>query len=729
MKIRKIQAILMMMGVLFIAESVHANGIPWPRRHWRRPIIHRTHPLQLKYHRVNVAINNGVAVTKVDEAYYNPNRRQFEGSFIYPLPGDAVVTRFAMSVNGKMQKGELLDANKARGIYTRIVRSLKDPGLLEYMGTKAFRLRIFPVPARGTKRVQIEYTRILRGTGGLFSYINPLGTDRFTSHPPKQVTFNVVLKSRLPIKTVYCPTHKVQIIRKSDHEVKVSYETSNYAPKKDFRLFYAVSRKSFGMSIMTYRVKGEDGYFMALLAPKQKISRKDIVKKDVVFVLDRSGSMQGQKMEQAKKALRFCVNALSRGDRFNIVPFSTESENWKERLVDVSPETIRLARKYIGKLDASGGTDINGALSSALAMKPSNSKRPFMVIFLTDGEPTVGVISTEQILKNMKKRNRKGTRLFVLGIGNQLNTKLLDKLAEENRGDRSYISESENMEVKISNFYSKIAYPVLANLKLKFKGLKAYDIYPKKLPDLFRGSQLVVMGRYKNPGMKSARLSGVINGEKHLFTYESAFAADNQKHMFLPRTWASRKIGYLLDNIRLNGMKPELKKEVARLAKKYGIITPYTSYLVLEDVRRRPRSFTNRVLGGTIAPRRWGRSAEKSFSDMGASGGAGAVSASTGVRAMKKMETASEATGAYARDSQGRRAIKTAGDKTFYRNGTVWTDSTYKGKGRKVSVAYLSDKYFKLLERHKILAKYFAVGEQVVVVYKGVVYKVTPAEE
>jgi Ca-activated chloride channel family protein len=736
MRRRTLALLAVLFGLLITTAPVWANGIPWPRpphprppRPIPRPWPIPRHPLQLKEHHVKVDITDGVAVSRIDEVYYNPNPWQFEGSFLYPLPGDAAVSRFAMSINGKLQEGELLDAEKARRIYTDIVRRMKDPGLLEYMGMKAFRLRVFPVPPRGEKRVRIEYTRILKGTAGLFSFENPLGTDRFTSHPPRQVTFDVTIRSKLPLKTIYSPSHPVHIMRKGDHEARLSFEMTNRTPKKDFRLYYSVSEKAFGMSLLSFKAPGEDGYFMAILAPKQRVDAVEIVKKDVVFILDRSGSMAGEKIEQARKALRFCVNSLSAGDRFTIVPFSTEAETWKESLVAAIPENVRSARTYIDSIRAMGGTNIDGALQRAMAMKPPDSDRPFMVVFLTDGEPTIGETSTPAILNNVRKYNVSGTRLFAFGIGTKLNTHLLDKLAEQNGGDREYVAPNEDLEIKVSNFYSKIAHPVLAGLVLDFPGLGAYDVYPKRLPDLFRGSQLIVMGRYKNPGMKAVKLTGELNGKSRSYVYESTFAGRDTGTAFLPRTWASRKIGYLLDHIRLHGENRELKQEIVRLAKKYGIITPYTSYLVLEDVKRHARRPSSRIFRGFAEAPEATRRADEGRARMRLKGGAGGVDASKELKKMRKAGKPSAPSREFARDARGREMIRTAGEKTFYRSGEVWMDSAYDGKAQTVKVAYLSDAYFDLLARHRSAVKYFSVGSRVIVVLADGIYEVTREKE
>ena len=733
-KMRLVSAVALV-SVLLWCSTVMANGIIVPRP-WRHPVPppEPPRPANVVSARVDAKIDDQAARTVVEEVFENPNPFPLEGEFIFPLPPDAAVSEFSFWIDGKEMKGELLDAEKARGIYQDIVRSMKDPALLEYVGMKLFKLSIFPIPPRAESKVKLSYTEVLKNDAGLCTYRYPHSTNKYSSRPLKKAVIVIDLKSKVAIKSIYSPTHKVDVAKKDDNSAKISYEESDVLPDKDFVLYYTLTDKDFGLNFLTFRRASQDGYFMALLSPKQEVAKTDIVSKDIVFVLDTSGSMREEsKIEQAKKALDFCVSSLSEGDRFNIVAFATEPRNFRNELQNVTKENIEAARAFVKELSPTGGTNINDTLLAALKMFTKSERTPMMV-FTTDGEPTVGVMDPKSILENVKKANTSNIRIFVFGVGYKVNTHLLDKLADENRGAHDYITPAENIEVKISNFYDKIANPVLSDVKLTFEGVDTYDMSPSAMPDLFKGSQLVILGRYKGQGQKAVRLKGNVSGKEKEFVYEANFKETDDSSDYIPRLWAIARIGFLLDQIRLSGEKAELKDEVVRLAKEFGILTPYTSYLVVEDLDRRrlagrPEEAPGFAGGGEVARKlsedrgRLKEQEEESAKEKGAD----AVERSKQLSDLKKAgDKPAEAAGEKILDRSVRDIVKQVGDKTFYalENG-VWCDYEYKKEMETTKVKYLSDEYFELMNKNPKLAKYFSIGKSAIVVFEGKAYEVT----
>lgn len=542
-------------------------------------------PLAIKYHRVDVAIEGQVAQTKVDQAFINHTSRQLEATYVFPLPKEASVSDFAMFMNGKRVSGELIERNKARRIYQDIVRRMRDPGLLEYLGGNLFKASVFPIPPRGVQKVELSYSQVVSMDGGICQYTYPLKTGEKASRVQDDFTVRVKLKSTVPLKSIYSPSHEIDITRKGNHEASVGLEASGVSLDKDFVLYYTASEKDFGLSLLTHRKKGDDGYFMLLISPKAELSDAEIAQKDMCFVIDTSGSMSGEKIDQARQALKYCVNSLRAGDKFNIVRFSTDVENFSEGLQAASKQNLKKAIDFIDQLAARGGTDINSALRAALAMK-TDAARPYLVVFLTDGKPTIGEVSEDAIVKNVADRDARVPRVFTFGVGYDVNTHLLDKVAARSRGASEYVKPAEDIEVKVSRFYDKASRPVLADLALDVGQAGLYDVYPKQLPDLFSGMQLLVLGRYKKDGHVAIKLSGQLNEQKKELVYEGDFPADAADNRFIPQLWATRKIGYLLEEIRLHGQQKELVDEVIALSKEHGVMTPYTSYLVVEDERR-----------------------------------------------------------------------------------------------------------------------------------------------
>jgi uncharacterized protein YegL len=301
----------------------------------------------------------------------------------------------------------------------------------------------------------------------------------------------------------------------------------------------------------------------------------------MVFVFDTSGSMSGDKIKQARDALKYCVGRLQESDKFNVIRFSTDVDAWRDAGMAATESNRTEAIKFIEGFEARGGTDINGALGKALA--PAGEEgRMRVVVFLTDGKPTVGTTVAADVLEAVKKARKSDTRIFVFGVGHDVNTHLLDKIGVDHGGVSQYVEPKEDIEIKVSGFYDKISHPVLAKPAVKITGVTVRDVHPGELADLFAGGQITIFGRYKGNGKVTIKLTGDINGKPQEYKFEGVFEAKSVENAFIARLWATRRVGYLLDQIRLHGEEKELKDEVIQLSKEYAIMTPYTSYLVLE---------------------------------------------------------------------------------------------------------------------------------------------------
>ncbi|MBI2944336.1 MAG: VWA domain-containing protein [Candidatus Wallbacteria bacterium] len=711
-------------------------------------------PLVLKKHKVQVTIDNLVAVTKVDQVFANNTSRQLEATYVFPLPAGASVTEFALWIDGKRQKAEMLEKEKARSIYEEIVRQRKDPGLLEYVGENLFQARVFPIPPNGDQRVEIVIQQPLAMDAGLAEYRYPLKGLR--ESPPQELTIDVSISSQIPIKSVYSPSLAVAVHKTDDRTAKASFEDARAVPENDFSLFITSSEKEFGLNLLASRKPGEDGYFMLMLAPKQELDKNAIVTRDVCFVFDCSGSMRGEKMEQAKAALKYCVQALNPGDRFNVLRFSTDVDGFAPSLLDAKPEEIRRAVAWIEKLEAVGGTAIDEALGAGFKQL-DGSTRPAVLVFLTDGKPTVGATDAQVIAQRAAKSNTRSARLFALGVGVDLNAKLLDQLAEDGRGVPVYVAPQEDIEVKVSGFYSKISQPVLTDLALDFGKIATSQVYPSKLPDLYQGSQLVLYGRYKDGGDTAIKLSGTRNGQKVEFAYDAKFPAEELERDFIPRLWATRRVGYLLDEIRRNGEQAELKDEVIQLARKYGIVTPYTSYLVVDEreqlaaqpeppmdgamhrqkrdgvfpVAAKPaleesRRSSEFAGGGAAAPSAPAPAQAWSPADKDAAGAPGMnladyIGAESGARAVEASKAVQELKSADApgKAERSRAAEREVEGRTFTLSDGVWTDTAYKTGMPELKIKYGSQAYFDIAFGRADLKKALALGEKVVIVANG----------
>jgi Ca-activated chloride channel homolog len=756
---------LCFLTTLFLVASVAADGliiIHHPPDRIRPPVPPHRHPfapLEVTYHRVKVGIKDQVAHTEVDQEFFNPNPQRLEGDYIFPIPKGAQIDKFSMDIDGKMVDAELLDAAKARSIYEDIVRRLRDPALMEYAGQGLFRVRVFPIEPHSSKRIVLKYTELLRRDGNLMAYSYPLNVEKFSAQPLKQVAIKVDVESQQALKTVYSPSHKVDVNRHGDHRAVVGYEDSNIRPNTDFQLFIGTEpRDDVGFSLMTFNdaQDGDGGYFLLLLSPGAWAGDDRILKKDVVLVMDTSGSMAGEKLEQARRALKFCVANLNDGDRFEVVRFSTEAEALFGRLQNATSDNRRRAATFVDGIKPIGGTAIEDAL--LVALKPLSGRlekdRPFMIIFLTDGQPTIGNTDDKTILANVAKAvGDAGVRVFCFGIGTDINTHLLDGLAEKTRALSQYVLPSEDIEIKVSDFYSKISSPVLAGLNLEVDGpVRVSKIYPAALPDLFKGDQLVVTGRYSGSGGVPLSIKGSVNGRERRITHQGEFAAVGKavEHSFIPRLWATRRVGYLLDEIRLRGENPELRDEVAALVRRYGIVTPYTSYLIVEDEKRRNVPQELRVMRPETDAAGRGRAQESYRSFMKAKSGSEAVAGSKATEALKRASAPAPATQAAdslarvgaagkmptdAAARSERKAMERAAaeesrfvqGRTFYRNGDVWVDQhvSEQPRAKRVRIQFASNEYFELLKKHPETQPWLALGTKVTLLLDGTIYEIS----
>jgi len=559
---------------------------PYPRfPHPMPPIRHfPLAPLEIASESIDAKIKDQIATVSIDQEFYNPNPQRLEGTFLFPIPKGAQLDKFKMEVGGKMVEAELLSADKARGIYEDIVRRAKDPALLEFEGRDCLRVRIFPIEPNSHKKIHLAYTQLLKLDSGLVDFRVPISSEKYSAKPISHLSLNLDLESSTPLKTIYSPTHTVDLQRPSPRRATLKLDEKQLASDKDFELIYGAEKSEVAIRLLTHRDEG-DGYFLLFASPGIDAAEKSVVAKDVAFVLDTSGSMSGQKIEQARNALLFCVRNLNEQDRFEVLRFSTETEPLFHELRAASKDNIHRAESFIEKLQAQNGTAIDDALRQALDLHSADSSRPFVVIFLTDGLPTVGETREERILANVHDR-AKSSRIFCFGIGNDVNTHLLDKIAEDTRAFSQYVMTGEDIEVKVSSFFSKIRDPLLANIKLDVTGssdIRLIKQYPSALPDLFKGEQLILAGRYSGSGKATLKLTGTVNGETKTFAEKLEFSEKNSDHEFIPRLWATRRVGALLDQIRLNGENKELRDEITDLARQYGIVTPYTAYLIMED--------------------------------------------------------------------------------------------------------------------------------------------------
>jgi Ca-activated chloride channel family protein len=685
-------------------------------------------PLTLTEHTVDATIDEQVAVVEVSHTFENASRFPVEGQFLFPLPKDAQVSRFRMEVDGKELAGELLAADEARAIYEAIVRKNIDPALLEMVDHRTFRASVFPIPPGQSRTITLRYDATLPAEGATVTFSYPLQGQLVTRGPgpvpmprpmppmrgearrpetnrPERSTHTEIridLRSDRGIGAVYSPSHDVEVNRADGRRVTARYTHKGRLDGRDFVLYVTRNNDAVGATLLSHRPYGDrPGYFMMMLTPGVDETLEASLPRDIVFVLDTSGSMAGDKIAQARDALKYCVQRLGEHDRFGIVAFNTDVDAFHESLAPASAKEDALF--FIDQLEARGGTNIDAALRTGLGLLDGG--RQGILVFLTDGLPSSGETDESAIRKKAAEVHQRKVNIFSFGVGYDVNTRLLDGLAAESGAFADYISPEENIEERVGGFYEKIRYPVMADLKLSIEGADAYALSPYPLTNLYKNGQVIVAGRYRKPGPAEITLTGTLDGRAQTFRYTFDLPERERERDFVARLWAQRRVGALLDEIRRHGENEELKDEVIALAKEFGIVTPYTSYLVTEDERM--------ALDAAMPPpgvpnhgyESRGRPAAAPA--MVQTSGRAAVEMSKSIRTMQESAVAPPESGGGFVSIQGRLLL-------LHGDG-VWRDAAFDPKNDKaVAIAFGSATYFRLLRRYPDATAFARLGGRVV---------------
>jgi Ca-activated chloride channel family protein len=767
-------------GVLVVINPPHPTPLPRPIPH-SRPEPPASYKIkELDYH---AKITDQVAQVSLTQSFVNTGSRQMEVAFVFPLPYDAAIDRLTFMVDGKEYDAKLLDAKEARKTYEEYVRKACDPALLEWVGWGMLKTSVFPVPPGAERKVTLRFSQLLRKDGKLTDLIIPLSTAKYTSSPVEKLKVQVAIETTHELKNVYSPTHSPKIERPDEKHAVVKFEAKDTVPTTDFRLFFDSADGKLGASVVSYRPeKDDEGFFLLLASPEIKSHGDERPAKTVVFVVDRSGSMSGKKIDQAKEALKFVLNNLRKGDTFNIVAYDSSVESFRPELQKYDDETRKAALGFIEGLYAGGSTNIDGALKTALGMIEDDS-RPNFVLFLTDGLPTVGERNEAKIVENAHQHNKHRARLIDFGVGYDVNSRLLDRLSRENFGQSEYVRPDEDIEAHVSRVYQKFAAPVMTDVAVEIEvddksGSRVTSrVYPKHVYDLFAGEQLVMVGRYKRAGEAKVTITGKVGGKKQKFDFPARLVqkSHDQSLAFVEKLWAMRRIGEIIDEIDLHGKNDELVKELVGLSTKHGILTPYTSFLAdensavrdLADVRlhmerartsldslgvaegvsgfsQRAQKFNyqNADTAPAAAAPAFGGQLQRQVAESGA-GAAGSVgrmakqpplaTASAGyVPALQAGGQGQAASNSYREIDSDRlivaNGVQNAGNETLYKRGQTWIANNAKDidPAKIQEVKRFSDEYFALVgantpDENVILAAQ-QEGEELLVRFRGQAY-------
>ncbi len=654
---------------------------------------------------VHVRLDGRVAQVEVSEWFRNDGRRVAEGHYLYPLPGEAVFQGFSLFQGDAELRGEIMDADEARAIYEDIVRRRADPALIELAGEGLLRAKVFPIEPGEERRVTLRFTQVLARAGEALQFVyagavkggldHPVATRggdvvRPEPHEPVRTTFEVVADDGAAYLDPFSPTHELEVHR-DGARLSVRVRDELYGR---LSIFLPLAGEAVGLSVATHRPPGEDGYFMLTLTPGSNAARAE--PRDVTVVLDVSGSMSGEKIGQAKAALHGLLGTLSRDDRFRLVAFSNAVRMLDTDWSSATGARVAEARRWVDALVADGGTNIGAALDEAFRMSSPAGRLP-VVIFLTDGLPSVGEKAPER-LADRAEQHAGRARVFAFGVGHDVNTHLLDRLGEAGRGSTQYVEPGENVERALGLLATKIRHPVLTDLEIAGAPVRLEEIYPVRLPDVFAGEELVLFGRYAGQGEGSLRIRGTRSGRSETFVANADFPRTSAANAYIPRLWASRKLGHLTRQIWTEGETPDLVAEIRELALRYGLPSAYTSYLVQEqDV------VADRPMPVGVVPGRTDASSLFLPSAPAASSGAQAVRRAK--EAGQLREAKSVGALAAAEDELTAAMVSDRGDATMAEGGRifrleegVWIDLAHVADAAVFNVKAYSAAYFRLLK-------------------------------
>lgn len=538
--------------------------------------------LVVRYHHVTVTIEDNHAISHVEQEFFNPQPYPVRGRYLFPVPPEAMLSVFEATVDGAAQAITYQDATTTNAALFDQVANRRDPSLLQYADWESLAFDL-DLPAGGSRRMTLEYDEVLVPSGGLFHYRYILSTERYSALPLESVSIVINLHLTEGLASLYSSSHLITTEYLGADETHIRWEAENVLPTDDFDLFFAPSSGGFGAGLLTGQ-RADQNHFLFMFTPEIALSANTVLPKDIVLVVDRSESMMGEKISQARNALYFILGQLNPNDRFSIVGFDDDILVQSTVLQPVNAESRDEARRFVDRLNADGGTNIEAALQTGLTILERSEQRsgaPRIVIFLTDGLPTAGVTDDGVIAQLVGRTNDEvDANLHVFGVGYDVNSHLLDRLAGENGGSVTYVQPGENLETRLADFYGRIAAPVLTDVEIDFDGIEVADLYPQTLPDLFQGSSLLLTGRYNSDSEDvTVRVSGWAGAEHREYTYGFDLSTGND-HDFVPRLWATRRIGDLLDRVRVEGETAALIEEIRALGLGYGLITPYTTFII-----------------------------------------------------------------------------------------------------------------------------------------------------
>ena len=552
----------------------------------------------LKHTDVNGQISGFLARVSVTQEFVNTSHEAIEAVYKFPLPSDAAVDDMEMVIGKRTIKGLIKEKQEARKMFEDARNSGRTAALLDQDRPNIFTQSVTNIPAGEKVRITIQYVETMKYEDGAYEFVFPMVVGpRYT--PASMADPHAVLPNRTPEGTraghdinvkvsvdaglalgkVASITHDVDVLKSDASHALIALRNAQTIPNKDFILRYDVAGAKVQDAVLTHADK-RGGFLSLVLQPPARVAESEVTPKEIVFVVDTSGSMHGFPLEKSKEVIERAFQGLHPRDTFNLITFSGDEHILFPKPVPATPENLRIAWEFMRSRDGRGGTEMMKAIRAAL--DPSDAQDHMRVVcFMTDGE----VGNDFEILAEVQKHPK--ARVFAFGIGSSINRFLLDGMARYGRGEVQYVGLQDDGIAAAKLFYERVRTPVLTDIEIDWNGLPVQDVFPARIPDLFSAKPLVLSARYSRGASGTIRLKGKIAGKPFLREIAVNLPAEEKKHDVLATLWARRKVADLMasdfDGMHRGGGRLEMKSEITRLGLEYRLMTQFTSFIAVED--------------------------------------------------------------------------------------------------------------------------------------------------
>jgi Ca-activated chloride channel homolog len=567
----------------------------------------------LKHTDVKAEVSGQLARVTVTQEFHNPFREKIEAVYVFPLPQSAAVDDMTMVVGDRTVKGKIKRREEAQAIYESAREAGQTASLLDQERPNIFTQSVANIAPGAEVKITISYVEFLKYEAGTYEFVFPMVVGpRYTPGRPTgrrgggwapdtnkvpdasritprvvpkgmraghDISIEVKLDAGVPIDGLQSKLHEVDLARSDNHRAVVRLKDQATIPNKDFILKFDVAGKKISDAVMTHRGT-QGGFFTLILQPPERVTAADVTPKELVFVLDTSGSMEGFPIEKAKETMKLALNNLYPEDTFNLITFSGDTHVLFPQPVRATRENLQLAQRFLASRQGSGGTEMMDAIRAALASSDEQD-HVRIVCFMTDGE----VGNDMEIISEIQKHPN--ARVFAFGIGSSPNRFLLDKMAEHGRGEVEYVTLEDDGSAAARRFHERIRNPLLTDIEIDWAGLPVADVYPKRIPDLFSVKPLILTGRYTSAARGVIRLRGNLAGQNFVKEIPVELPESQTEHDSMATLWARTRIDDLMSQdyagIQNDDPQPDVREAITQLGLEYRLMTQFTSFVAVEE--------------------------------------------------------------------------------------------------------------------------------------------------